>query len=61
MICSRCQLEKAIKKVGRGYETYYFHSDENGNIKEFGLSCTRVPYGCGERSKYHLEEELFEI
>lgn len=60
--CKHCNLEKATNKSGWNiHETYYFHSDENGNIVRYGLNQLRVPYGCGELIDYNLEEDLFEI
>lgn len=64
MSCKFCNLQKASTKKERFRETFYFELDENGIMVYGGVKTNRVPYGCGDKkpeSKFHLEDELFEI
>ena len=66
-ICNKCGLEKmSIRRNTfyhgrRVYETFYFKTDENGNVIEGGPQCKRVPYGCGEREVVYLTDDDLNI
>lgn len=62
-ICIYCGLERAsVRVVLAYYSTYFFRTDENGNIIEGGRSQTTVPYPCpGPETKIQLPDDLFEI